>query len=1047
MLIQERVANDVSPCLQQVDHQKCAPTFSDDLTTAGVEIPKEMLSRAVLDKQSNGTLRWMVFNQSGSPEFRTFKNEKCLDHYLSQNERVDIWEIEDRRAGQSKTLYKWCDLDEILTCNRQDELYRELASTTDQGVFCIHDLDTNGERYICQQKGWFHTGFEEVTLVQAQEMLHLREKTQEKCRQTTALGLAALATLTGLIGVGRMMTRGWQELKTTMGLSPSPLAQTLDKTTTFLLPALLTYGVYSQSRNPGSLLPAVLLAFLMERGFATAQDCPRLASWYDAPGLGIVLGVAVSGTTAYVADFTSGLQIIDVSNASNPVRLGWYDTSCVANDVAVSGTIVYVADYSAGGLQIIDVSNATNPVLLGWYDTPGDARGVAISGTTAYVADGSAGGLQIIDVSNASNPVRLGWYDTPGDAWGVAVSGTIVYVADDSAGGLQIIDVSNASNPVRLGWYDTPGSARGVATSGTTAYVADGPAGGFQIIDVSNAANPVRMAWYGTAGFPVGVTVTGTTAYLADGFAGLQIIDVGNATNPVRLGWYDTLGDASGVAVTDTTAYVADWSSLQIIDVACLFSSRTGSSATSDSASAQATLTSATSSLTNASSNPGLVWIGLGGVAGVVCLGATGATFFYLLKKRKHTAGLEAEREENSVGPEVATHLSSELAPIDEIGHRKIGGAYFQLSTLTRGEAEEIYAQTGHCILLPEGKNKHKYVLGRGNFGAIKIAKRIEDNQYVASKKVKGEEKIRESEQEASMQKAAAGENILPIYNTIRLEGALFHFMPLAGYGNGIFVQKQLAAINNPKLAIEILKFVAKDLLTGLTTIHQKGIYHLDIKPDNVVFTKDGTGYITDFGCAKKVEDKQIPWNSIGDNRYFSPERLQACKSKDTFDGKKTDSWAAGMMLLQMIKNLGPLQLFDLPKDFSHRVHICTSEFFLEKIDSCEELQKPDEKGIWWVIKGLLDPNPETRLSANEALQASCFKGLSDTTKQHVFEDLSTEKLIQRKRMKEEDPDLSSFEKRSKAIKADKDYVVIYKDVYDSKKQKKYYIETEYVVL
>ena len=130
------------------------------------------------------------------------------------------------------------------------------------------------------------------------------------------------------------------------------------------------------------------------------------------------------------------------------------------------------------------------------------------------------------------------------------------------------------------------------------------------------------------------------------------------------------------------------------------------------------------------------------------------------------------------------------------------------------------------------------------------MAQRIEDNTFVASKKVKGEENMRASEQEADMQRDAAGENILPIYNTIALKRALYHFMPLAGHGSGTLIQEQLAALNNPKLAVEILKFVAKDLLTGLSTLHQKGIYHLDIKPDNVVFTKDGTGYITDFGCA-----------------------------------------------------------------------------------------------------------------------------------------------------------------------------------------------------
>ncbi len=132
------------------------------------EILRATLSRGILDRQPNGTLRWKVHNSSGSPEYRIFNDEARLDDYLSQNELIDIWEIDDKRASPPKTIYKCCDPDETVTCKSQDELYHELAYSTNHGVFCIHDLDTHDERYICQQKGWLHTGFEEVTVEKAQ---------------------------------------------------------------------------------------------------------------------------------------------------------------------------------------------------------------------------------------------------------------------------------------------------------------------------------------------------------------------------------------------------------------------------------------------------------------------------------------------------------------------------------------------------------------------------------------------------------------------------------------------------------------------------------------------------------------------------------------------------------------------------------------------------------------------------------------------------------------------------------------------------------------
>ncbi|NGX43298.1 MAG: Serine/threonine-protein kinase StkP [Chlamydiae bacterium] len=1021
------IQNTFSSFVNLFAHHNADRAVADNNASQQQEIPRETLSRAILDKQPDGALRWRVLNRFGSPECRTFKSEECLDHYLSQNGRVDIWEIEDQRCSLSKTIYKWCDPDETFTYTSKDELYRELASATDHRVFCIHDLNTREERYIRQQKGWLHTDFEEVALEKALETLLFREKTLEQRCQTTALGLAALATLAGMIGIGRTVKRGWQELTTTVSLSPNPLAkitQTLDKTATFVFPALVAYGMHSLSKSPGSLFPAAQLAILTERGFAAAQSCPQFAGWYNTPGA--ARDVAISGNYAYVADAnTGGLQIIDVSNVTNPVRVGWYDTPGEARGVAVSGSYAYVADGNSG-LQIIDVSNVTNPVRVDWYDTPGYAEEVVVSGSYAYVADAGFG-LQIIDVSNATNPIRVGWYNTPDYARGVAVSGSYAYVADVE--GLQIIDVSNITNLVRVGWYNTPGQAFGVAVSGNYAYVADDNVGGLQIIDVSNVANPVRAGWYNTP-WTWGVAVSGSYAYVACAGFGLQIVDVSNVANPVPVNGYDTPDRARDVALFGNHAYVADddGGGLQIIDISCLLnSSTTSSSATRTttntsstslpSSSTQAgvsqsrTISSWTSSSVrsytntftsqsstvfsntlvqtfsptttqplstgNASDDQRSVWIGLGlGIAGVVCLGATGTTLFYLLRKEK--------------AADSSTDESFELEPTIGKAHKIIGKQYYQLSHIRRKEAEEIYRQTGYLITIPEGQKKVHHKVGSGHFGAIKVAQRIKDSQYVASKKVKGEENVRESELEANMQKEAAGENVLPIYNTISLEETLYHFMPLAGLGDGSAIQGGLSALDNPKLAVEILKFIAKDLLTGLRTIHQKGIYHLDIKPNNMVFTKDGTGYITDFGCAKKAEDKQVPSDSQGDNHYFSPERLQAYKDKNTFDGEKTDIWSAGMMLLQMIKGKEPLQLFEMPRDFSHRVYTCTKEYFLEKLDLYEELRKPDEWDLWWVIKGLLDPNPKTRLSADEALQASCFKGLSDTTKQHVFEDLST---------------------------------------------------------
>ncbi len=105
-----------------------------------------------------------------------------------------------------------------------------------------------------------------------------------------------------------------------------------------------------------------------------------LVGTYDTPG--VAQDVYVTRGYAYVADGSSGLQVINVSNPASPTLAGAYDTPDYAWDVFVSGSHAYVVDYGSG-LQIIDVSNPASPTLAGSYDTPDYTFGVFVAGSYA----------------------------------------------------------------------------------------------------------------------------------------------------------------------------------------------------------------------------------------------------------------------------------------------------------------------------------------------------------------------------------------------------------------------------------------------------------------------------------------------------------------------------------------------------------------------------------------------------------------------------------------------------------------------------------------
>ncbi|UCF06042.1 MAG: T9SS type A sorting domain-containing protein [bacterium] len=283
---------------------------------------------------------------------------------------------------------------------------------------------------------------------------------------------------------------------------------------------------------------------------------------YDTPGY--ALDVAVYGDYAYVADYTSGLQVIDISDPALPSLLGSYDTPESAQGLWIDGDLAYVCD-DGSGLLIIDVSNPAMPSLVGTYDTSGRAFGVEVAGGYAYVADGAAG-LTVIDVSNPSVPSLAGSYDTPGFARTIDVEGNYAYIADRAGGGLQIIDISDPTLPTLAGSYDPGADTWGVEVSGNVAYLG-ATSVGLVAVDITDPSNPTLLGTV-SAGSARQLDVEGDYVYVA-GYGALYVIDVSDPSNPVSVDSYTTPGIASDVAVAGEHAFVADGTDggLQVIDI------------------------------------------------------------------------------------------------------------------------------------------------------------------------------------------------------------------------------------------------------------------------------------------------------------------------------------------------------------------------------------------------------------------------------------------------------------------------------------------------
>jgi hypothetical protein len=117
--------------------------------------------------------------------------------------------------------------------------------------------------------------------------------------------------------------------------------------------------------------------------------------------------MAFDGDIAYVtgADFL----VLDIEANGLPAILGTVDTSGNAFGVSAEGDFAYVADGSSG-LQIVNVSIPDDSYIVGDVDTPESAKSVDVAGGHAYIADGP-GDLQVDSLADPALPTIVGSVD------------------------------------------------------------------------------------------------------------------------------------------------------------------------------------------------------------------------------------------------------------------------------------------------------------------------------------------------------------------------------------------------------------------------------------------------------------------------------------------------------------------------------------------------------------------------------------------------------------------------------------------------------------
>lgn len=169
--------------------------------------------------------------------------------------------------------------------------------------------------------------------------------------------------------------------------------------------------------------------------------------------------------------------------------------------------------------------------------------------------------------------------------------------------------------------------------------------------------------------------------------------------------------------------------------------------------------------------------------------------------------------------------------------------------------------------------------------------------------------------------------------------------------------------IRDPKVSQKKKLQLFREVLKGVAAIHEQGIIHRDIKPQNILLDKKGKIKIIDFNlsCLKTETSKLVSF--CGTAIYQPPEGiLRQAKTEP----EKIDSWGLGIILYMICEGKRP----EFTRLFKEQVHlpIQQQEKILQAAKKLEFSRLKKNDPLIPVIRGLLHTDPHKRLSAKEAL-------------------------------------------------------------------------------
>ena len=272
------------------------------------------------------------------------------------------------------------------------------------------------------------------------------------------------------------------------------------------------------------------------------------------------------------------------------------------------------------------------------------------------------------------------------------------------------------------------------------------------------------------------------------------------------------------------------------------------------------------------------------------------------------------------------------------------------------------------------GRYNFESILGQGSSGTIYLVQDLENGQTLCCKTIP-KETIGSGLEEKNI--AVEVESLMKMnhpnivkFHDFCVDSNFFYIFEEYCKGENLLSIINEKIMKGEFLEEESVKKIMRQILDAINYMHKNGVAHRDMKPENIIVenAKDGEFRlkIVDFGLAAFSTEKDLLSTFCGSIYYLPPEMLNS----KSYVGSKVDVWSVGVILFVLLTNQLPFEndnIMEILKLITNSMFTIPEGVYLSD-------------AAFRLINRMLDPNPETRITAEDALRSEYIAGVSPQT-------------------------------------------------------------------